>query len=105
MHGPGVYIIQEGDAGPVKIGVAMHPARRLIQLKSGNPRRLFLRKIFVVDTEIEQHEARRFCNALERHVLSDLSVKSISGEWLDASVDEIVKSVRKFIKSGENADG
>ena len=32
-----LYAIQHGDGGPVKIGLARHPAQRLSELQIGNP--------------------------------------------------------------------
>jgi len=35
-----VYFIQEGEDGPIKIGEAVHPVKRVEQMQTGNPRHL-----------------------------------------------------------------
>jgi hypothetical protein len=37
-----VYFIQEGERGPIKIGLAMEPLKRLATLQTGHPRPLRL---------------------------------------------------------------
>jgi len=37
-----VYFIQSGDQGPLKIGWAMQPSKRLKELQTGNPQKLRL---------------------------------------------------------------
>lgn len=40
-----VYFIQQGSDGPIKIGLAANPEKRLGTLQSGNPDRLYVRAI------------------------------------------------------------
>jgi len=41
-----LYIIQQGASGPVKVGVAQDPERRLAELQCGNPAKLRLIRIY-----------------------------------------------------------
>lgn len=72
-----VYVLQEGDDGATKIGIARNAFWRRRDLQSGNPRPLTLRAVYESDRE----HARR----IEAAVLSELSDSRISGEWLDVS--------------------
>lgn len=49
-----VYFIQEGDDGPVKIGEAFDPVKRLSELQCGNPRALALRAVVLATDETER---------------------------------------------------
>lgn len=40
-----IYWIQAVDGGPIKIGLADAPARRLLMLQTGNPQELCIRRI------------------------------------------------------------
>jgi hypothetical protein len=78
-----VYIISEGDAGPpVKIGVANNPLSRISELQTGNPRKLRLARAWNMAT-------RDGAFAVERAVLSQLSDRRLSGEWVDATESEV----------------
>lgn len=81
-----LYVIQEGDNGPLKIGIAGHPNRRLGMLQSGNYRRLYLRAVYEgTDTACKQieHYAHR---AFER----------AGGEWFYADLEDVVKFLSIF---------
>jgi hypothetical protein len=55
---PSVYFIQSGYSGPVKIGVASSPKKRLAQLQTGNPEKLVIVKVIKgkgIDYERELH--------------------------------------------------
>lgn len=59
---PNVYLIQSGDNGPVKIGVANSPSQRLAQLQTGNPEKLNLIMVIKgagIDYEQRLHERFR----------------------------------------------
>lgn len=49
-----VYFIGEPDEGPIKIGRAQHPIKRLRELQTGNPRRLRIERLIYGDAEIER---------------------------------------------------
>lgn len=85
-----VYLIQEGDGGPVKIGVANHAARRLSMHQTGNPRPL--RFVAAVGA------ARQDCIAIERAALLAFRDRLIRGEWFEASArDEIIAFLLRYV--------
>lgn len=49
-----VYAIGEEELGPVKIGVAKDPIRRLRGMQTGNPRRLRVERVVLGDVHTEQ---------------------------------------------------
>ena len=55
-----VYFIQEGQRGPVKIGRAVDPERRIRQLQTGNPTTLGLRHVLPGGPKLESALHRRF---------------------------------------------
>jgi hypothetical protein len=58
-----VYFIQDGEEGPVKIGLSKSPEQRLPKLQTGNPRELFLRHVIPGDLKIERGLHTRFAQA------------------------------------------
>lgn len=48
-----VYAVEERDAGPVKIGTAKDPVKRVRGMQTGNPRRLRVAYVLVGDRHIE----------------------------------------------------
>lgn len=64
-----IYLIQAGEAGPVKIGVARNPLYRMRELQTGQAETLFL-----VD-EIDAPHAN------ERFMHEELKEFRIRGEW------------------------
>jgi hypothetical protein len=49
-----VYFIQSEDGGPVKIGQAVNPAKRLAELQCGNPAELVIRAVVLAGVETEK---------------------------------------------------
>ena len=83
MH---VYIIQEGDGGPVKIGIARNAFWRITDLQCGNFRRLHIRAVFEVADRSTALEIESAAHAeLTRH-------HSLGGEWFDC-LPEIARRV------------
>jgi hypothetical protein len=58
-----VYFIQDGEHGPVKIGLSQDPERRLPKLQTGNPRELLLRHVIPGDRTVEHGLHTRFAPA------------------------------------------
>lgn len=79
-----IYIVQEGDDGPCKIGIARNAFWRRSALQSGNHRRLHLRAVYEADD-------RRDAIMAEASVLSNFSAYHLSGEWLDVTPDIIAR--------------
>lgn len=72
-----VYIIQDGDDGPVKIGEAFDPRSRLGELQCGNHRPLNLRAVVLATVSTEK----------ELHALWSRS--RMRGEWFGGG-DEVI---------------
>lgn len=64
-----VYFVQQGDRGPVKIGVAKDPFDRMATLQTGNPTELHLRHVVPGQRDLESKLHFRFREA------------RIRGEW------------------------
>jgi hypothetical protein len=58
-----VYFIQQGNTGPVKIGIANDPRKRLGNLQTGNPAELHLRHVVPGDRDLENQLHHRFREA------------------------------------------
>lgn len=76
-----LYFIRCGKNGPIKIGIARDPQKRLVTLQIGNPRRLVL-----IGT-LED------CADLERRLHEHFAADHIGGEWFRPS-----KALRTFIR-------
>lgn len=87
-HEYSIYVIQERRKGPVKIGVAGHPFRRLSALQGGNPRVISLRAVYV--------GTRADCRWIEGAVLFRFSGRAVRGEWLDVPLEEVLAELDTF---------
>jgi len=82
-----VYVIC-ADSGPVKIGIAADPRKRLSGVQTGHPQRLVLH--FAAEVA-DAATARR----VEAHCHAQLAACRLSGEWFDCDPDtaaDLVKS-------------
>jgi hypothetical protein len=70
-HGP-----NDGEVGPVKVGMATDPFKRLASLQSGNPNRLCIWRTFPTPD-------REIARAIERGFHHVQRKKRLSGEWFD----------------------
>jgi hypothetical protein len=86
-----LYIISEGEHGPVKIGRSRNPGARLYELQTGNAR--FLR--LVATYELTHDEA---CDA-ERLLHDELDGHSMAGEWFDLSESFMLEYMPDFFLS------
>lgn len=74
-----VYVISEGEAGPVKVGMTDRLKWRLSELQIGNGRPLHLADYWVLPNR--ERAAR-----VEKAILNEMAPYRMRGEWLD--VDE-----------------
>lgn len=86
--GCSVYIVEEQHPGPVKVGIAEHPIRRLSTLQCGNPRPLFLRAVYC--------GTRADCRWVEGAIHFRFSGSLLRGEWLSESVATIEAEIDQF---------
>jgi hypothetical protein len=76
-----VYFIQAEDGGPVKIGQALDPVKRLRQLQCGNPQNLVIREVILAAVDTEER--------LHGYWMSDAGMR---GEWFGCGFeDEILR--------------
>lgn len=94
-----LYIISEGEDGPIKIGRSRNPGSRLLELQTGNARRLRV----VASYELTHDEA---CDA-ERRLHEELADWALSGEWFQLDEKFMAGYVPDFFLSIglEPADG
>jgi hypothetical protein len=81
-----LYLVQEGADGPIKVGIAGHPFRRLSGLQGGNYRRLHMRAIY--------EGPPGACAQVERYLLKYFG--TVGGEWLRAELDDVLKVLSTF---------
>lgn len=88
-----LYAIQEAVNGPIKIGVAVDPKKRLQDLSTGNPRRLLFlgARELSRDAEVAEHEIRQRFQAFQ-----------LTGEWYEAA-GEFKAFVETFFVMGRPA--
>lgn len=67
---PGIYFVQEGEDGPIKIGMAADPAGRLGSMQTGNPRMLYVRRVLAHGGRIDEERFHQMFAAYR-----------IRGEW------------------------
>jgi hypothetical protein len=75
-----LYLIREGESGPIKIGRSQDPWKRLDTLQSGKPRQLFLICAFRVG---------KTAHIVERNAHREFISHRMIGEWY-APVDRLV---------------
>lgn len=80
-----LYVISESDKGPVKLGFAEHPSKRLRELQTGNPRRLHLA------FTLEHDKATAIEAWLQRH----LRHCRLIGEWYDLEVATAIAAIEE----------
>lgn len=77
------YVLQEGDDGPIKVGISRNAFWRRDCLQSGNHRRLHLRAVYWCLSRLS-------AATMEQKVLDAFSAHRVSGEWIAASLTEVV---------------
>jgi predicted GIY-YIG superfamily endonuclease len=75
-----IYVIASKNEGPSKIGLSKNPKRRLQQLQTAHPEKLFLYH----QEEFETSRARLIEECIHRTIRH----KRSSGEWFNIGVDE-----------------
>lgn len=80
-----LYLISEFGHSFYKVGTAWHPRRRMSNLQCGNPRKLSIAVVFIGN--------REDCVEIESSILDRFAFQRASGEWVQASLDEIVAAI------------
>jgi hypothetical protein len=86
-HDCHLYLVQEGEHGAIKIGVAAHPTRRLSSLQCGNKRRLHLKAVY--------GGTRKDCLKVERAVLQFYN-GDIDREWITCDLEGVVRTIGRL---------
>lgn len=80
-----LYVIAASETGPVKLGLSVHPEKRVRQLQTGSALPL---KIFHTE-EIDDALVKPAESALHRL----LSYRRLKGEWFDLTVEQAIAEV------------
>ena len=78
-----VYVIQEGESGPVKVGIAANAFWRKNELQIGNFRRLTLVAVYSCDE-------KRHASDVEKWVHRQLEEHHLGGEWFAVAPTDVV---------------
>jgi hypothetical protein len=70
-----VYFIQVGDDGPVKVGWSADPSKRLAQLQTSHPDKLYIRGVTIGSA------------FTERDIHARLAAHRLNGEWFQPHSD------------------
>ena len=86
-----VYFVQAGDtSGPIKIGVAKHPHKRIVELQTGCP--LPLSMLFVFPVAEESHTLESALHYLFR----DLTIGNLEWHRFSPRIVEAMDVLRDF---------
>lgn len=96
-----VYLIGEEDEGPVKIGTATNPIKRLRTMQTGNPRRLRVEWALVGHADLEKVLHRFWEPFAVKSSASRLKVDMAPGtEWFRSEVrDELFPIIKSAVQS------
>lgn len=86
--GKHLYVLQEEDDGPAKIGVARNAFWRRFDLQVGNHRRLYLRAVYLCADKTTA------CS-VESAVLREFAEHRITGEWMAVNPAEIINYINE----------
>ena len=80
-----VYFIRDGRSGPIKIGYAKDPERRLARLQTSSPKALYL--LGAARAELE----------VERQLHAEFAADRVRGEWFrtSAALREVIREAAK----------
>lgn len=85
-----LYIISEGESGPVKIGMSRAPEYRLAELQTGNPRLLQI-------VWRRQFSTRAIARDAEKAAHLFLSELKQTGEWFDIEPSHAIPATEAAI--------
>lgn len=92
-----VYVIQGDPGGPIKIGVATNPRKRLSSLQTGNPQRLRLLHVVPGDHALEAAFHQRLADAV---VLGEWFAGPEAEEFLNWIWDFAQKAIADYEDTG-----
>lgn len=80
-----LYVIAARKEGPVKLGLSVHPEKRVRQLQTGSAEQLTIHHV----EEVSDERVKLAESALHRL----LGHKRLKGEWFNMSVEEAIFEV------------
>jgi hypothetical protein len=87
-----VYLIQSLEEGYYKIGVSIHPKKRIKELQTGNSAELKLIEVY----------RSEFANQIEKSLQRRYSHLRKEGEWFDMSISHEVSFLKECRQIEEN---
>jgi len=79
-----IYIIG-CDRPPYKVGISKYPEKRLKQLQTGHPRKLYIHSL----TETDSLKTRE----IESIIHKTLKFQNTNGEWFDVDLDDLMAEI------------
>jgi len=81
-----LYVIQEEDSGPVKIGIAANAVERRVTLQGGNPRKLIIRAIY-------RGADKANVAAIEKALHAHFATARVVNEWFDIEPEVVCELI------------
>lgn len=88
-----VYVVSDIYGQEVKIGKATNPTYRLAQLQTGNPKKLFLHRVFWMNQQGADEVERA------AHSVATRKFSRLEGEWFACSPSDAHSAVEQAIQS------
>ena len=92
-----VYFIKSGKKGAIKIGKSNRPEKRMAELQTGNPYKLYLIAFIHCETEKEAFSLEKKMHRLFRS-------QKMNGEWFHSSINLKKVTEISFKKREERLD-
>jgi hypothetical protein len=87
---PGVYVVQAGDNGSIKVGRSANPEERVRGIQTGNPAKIVLVAFFVCSTWL-------IAKTLEASVHVALAPFRLMGEWFRVTPEAACRTIEKQV--------
>jgi len=87
-----VYLIQSLEDSSYKIGVSIHPNKRITQLQTGNSTKLKLVEVY----------KSQFARKIEKTLQYKYSIYKKEGEWFELSINEEVNFLNECKRIEDN---
>jgi hypothetical protein len=91
-----LYVISASEEGPVKLGISIHPEKRLKQLQTGHAQKL---RLFHTEA-VNKSNGRLFEGLLHK----DINHLRTHGEWFDLNVENAIGHLRFTLIEYDTSD-
>ena len=92
-----VYIMRNGNKNKFKFGVSKHPKKRVKQLQTGNPNKIKILFICVIDPNVKPRDVETII-----HNFLKENNKHVNGEWFELSEDNVFNIAKCMLCIGQN---